>query len=1516
MNISKSQPAQPKPASGRAVCGFSLPLLDGPAHVRWAAFCVVYTAAALVSEMIRPALAPRAPLWLPAGLLIVVLLAAPRRHWAGYLAFAAALSFGLALRSGASSGFAAVGSLGVVLEALISVWGTTLWVRSHSADEAGGAIGLLAVCALPGPAVGAALVVIGCAGNSVPSEYLAYWLDLWCRDVLAILIFLPLAMGAAAEWRRWATETIAARRTEVALLLAVALADTWLVFGLTGSVGGEVRFLLAPLFVWAAMRLQARGVALVSALISLTLFALATVVPNHIDVFTPGMIAHLQVFLVVSTATALMISIAWNEYQNSAGSLLRLQTSMTEIVVTVQVVRDEQGAIADFMIVDVNPAFLAASKITLQAAVGALLSEFVENPSREYGEEADGLLRDRRPRTIEVHSPASGRWYQVSAYASEVEDRIATLSTDITALKEREAEVVRYSRMYSMVSQINQSIVRSAKREDLLRNVCVALTEHGRFVAAWAGRFRSTENRLIKVHASGAEPMFAELQSLPAPADEMLARRAFREGAIVVCMNPGDDPTAQPWGAVAARHGMGSLAAFPLREDGRVVGAVFVCSGDAGAFSSKEVDLLGEVARDIGFALDKMRGDAIRTQTMANLVESDRRFRGLFDQAPVAYQALDGRGVLVDVNPAWLALFKETRPEAIGRPFLDFVGDEQREGFVQGFAALVSNGGERTLEFDLVRADGEGFAAQVAIRVQGDAEGRFQLAHCIVYDVSERIRYERSLREGEERIKTAFEIANDGIWEANLRTGRLSLSHRFYTMLGYQPGEFDETPRQWIDRIHPEDAAGVVARYPAFLASGEDNFEIEYRLRDKSGAWRWIRARGRVVEKGPAGEKVRILGTNSDITLRKRSELALRESERRLAFVIEGSALAAWDWDLHSGEILFNAYWARLTGNGDTERIISADERKTYLHPQDFEMVAAAFNEHLQGRRPYFECEYRVRRGDGTWLWVYDRGQVIARDGVGGPLRAAGTLRDITDRRLAEMQVREQAALLDQTDDIVLTVDAAGSVRFANRSAEVFFGVAATELRGRRLTDLFDGVVPTCDATVVGRVLAEGEWKAEFSFERGFRQGHVLDGRWSIVHSEADASVLILLVCTDITERRLLESRFLRAQRMESIGSLASGVAHDLNNIFLPISLAAHILKKSPPEDQRASLYAMLDQSAQRGADLVQQLLTFGRGFDGRRVELQPRMLFHEIRRIIRETFPKNIVLETELPEDLWTVSADPTQLHQVLLNLCLNARDAMGGGGTLSLTAENVVFDEHYAAMNPEAEPGPHVILEVGDTGIGIPPENLEKIFDPFFTTKEPGVGTGLGLSTVHGIVKGHGGFIQVRSRVGEGAVFKVYLPAIPSPLEVQEIPASEDIPMGAGETILVVDDEEAVRETLRHMLENHGYRVILAPDGRQGLVCYTQQRQQVRVLVTDIMMPVMDGTDLIRALRRIDETLPVIAMSGLPEKEVAASEGGIRANAFIMKPFVSEQLLVVLHSMLAPRLQETLESKATVRP
>ena len=312
----------------------------------------------------------------------------------------------------------------------------------------------------------------------------------------------------------------------------------------------------------------------------------------------------------------------------------------------------------------------------------------------------------------------------------------------------------------------------------------------------------------------------------------------------------------------------------------------------------------------------------------------------------------------------------------------------------------------------------------------------------------------------------------------------------------------------------------------------------------------------------------------------------------------------------------------------------------------------------------------------------------------------------------------------------------------------------------------------------------------------------------------------------DLTERKKLEQQFLRTQRMESIGTLAGGIAHDLNNTLGPIIMSIDLLKMNCPDQSSQELLAIISSSAQRGADMVSQVLSFARGVEGRRMEVQVKHLVREIEKIVNDTFLKNIQVRTIIPNDLWTVRGDPTQLHQVLLNLCLNARDAMPAGGILTISVENLTLDAQYAgqSLNVEAEAGPYIFIQVKDSGGGMSSETMERIFDPFFTTKELGKGTGLGLSTTAAIVKSHGGFIRVYSEVGKGTTFKIYLPAQVEPTAAEAEHAAE-MPRGNGELILVVDDEAAVREITQQTLQAFGYRAIVATDGADAVAVFARQ-------------------------------------------------------------------------------------------
>ncbi|MDX1952145.1 MAG: ATP-binding protein [Verrucomicrobiota bacterium] len=404
---------------------------------------------------------------------------------------------------------------------------------------------------------------------------------------------------------------------------------------------------------------------------------------------------------------------------------------------------------------------------------------------------------------------------------------------------------------------------------------------------------------------------------------------------------------------------------------------------------------------------------------------------------------------------------------------------------------------------------------------------------------------------------------------------------------------------------------------------------------------------------------------------------------------------------------------------------------------------------------------------------------------------------------------------------------------------------------------------------------------------------------WTLVKGENEQPTRILTIDTDITERKLLEQQFRHAQRLESIGTLASGIAHDLNNVLAPILMGAEVLKSGCEPADVNLLVDTIQTSAQRGAEIVKQVLTFARGIEGQRIPLQARHLLREVANIARQTFPKSIQIKINVPHDLWQLIGDATQLHQVLLNLAVNARDAMPKGGVLSFRAENVTVDQTFAEMTGLSQAGNYVLIEVADTGTGIPPEIQDKIFDPFFSTKPKNQGTGLGLSTVLGIVKSHGGSIRMQTQVGVGSAFTLHLP---SSQVVETVPASgaNEIPQGNGELILLVDDEINVREVTSQVLARHHYRVLLASDGPEAIVTLAQQMDTIDLVITDIHMPFMDGLAFIRAARRIKPQIKVIACSGLPHDIPSKQLEELGVRAFIQKPFNTDQLLHAVHKEL----------------
>jgi len=535
---------------------------------------------------------------------------------------------------------------------------------------------------------------------------------------------------------------------------------------------------------------------------------------------------------------------------------------------------------------------------------------------------------------------------------------------------------------------------------------------------------------------------------------------------------------------------------------------------------------------------------------------------------------------------------------------------------------------------------------------------------------------------------------------------------------------------------------------------------------------------------------------------------------------------------------------------------------------------------------------------DGRVTWVSTT-KVPLRDAGGNFTGLVGVSRDITGRMQVEEKMREQAALLDTANDAIYVTTLDCTILYWNQGAERTYGWASTEALNRKTTELINSDAAAAEA-LSAVLLKQGSWAGER--RQNTKSGRVVDvfSRLTLVRDKQGQPQSVFAINTDITEKKQLDARFLQAQRLESLGALASGIAHDLNNVLSPILMASAILRDKAQTDSERNMLTTMEACARRGAGIIRQVLTFARGVEGKRIPLQPRHLLREIAAIAGETFPKNIELEMDVEKELWPVLGDATQLHQVLMNLCVNARDAMPEGGRLGLNAENIDLDEAFALMTPGAKAGPYVHLSISDSGTGIPPELFDKIFDPFFTTKAPGKGTGLGLSTVLGIVRSHDGFIQFKSEIGKGSCFEVYLPAA---LDVKPV-AVPDLrsppPRGQGELILVVDDEIAIRKVATKILEVFGYRVVSAADGAEALAVFMQNRAAIAAIVTDMLMPGMDGPTFVKVVRRIEPQIRIIGISGVGEATGAADLESLALSALIIKPFTGASLAFTLHSVL----------------
>lgn len=734
-------------------------------------------------------------------------------------------------------------------------------------------------------------------------------------------------------------------------------------------------------------------------------------------------------------------------------------------------------------------------------------------------------------------------------------------------------------------------------------------------------------------------------------------------------------------------------------------------------------------------------------------------------------------------------------------------------------------------------------------------------------------------------LRMAGRLARLGGWGVDVVSGRQVWSDEVCRIHGEPEGT---TPSVETGiNYYAEASRPIIAEAFQRCVETGTPYDLELEIVARDGRQVKVRAIGEAV-RDETGRIVRVQGAFQDITEMRREQQKHHDVAERLRLTLENISDAVIIFDRELRILYLNREGERITQR-KMQDILGFDLFNAFPGTKGSRFETEFTRALAEGRTARFEEYYAPLQ---TWFEL--AGHPTA-DGL------AVYFRDITERRARDQKLTMQATLLDKAQDAITVRSLDDTIIFWNKGAERVYGWTAAEAMNRNAHELIND---NSDEFVAAReeLVARGEWAG--TLRQVARDGRrvVMECRWTLVRDDNGEPEAVLAINTDVTDRRSLEQQFLRAQRLESIGTLAGGIAHDLNNVLTPVMMSLDILSDMVGSNG-AELVNGLRGSVSRGAELVRQVLSFARGLEGRKERVDLKPVFREIEAVIRDTFPKSIRLVMELTPKSCHVMGDATQMHQVLMNLAVNARDAMPDGGTLTVRLLHEALSPSQA-LKVGGRAGEYLRIDVADDGEGVSPEHQEVIFEPFFTTKDVGRGTGLGLSTVVSIVRAHGGAIHLESALGKGSTFTCWIPSLAEADEPPSVPSlARRLPRGSGECILVVDDEPAIRSVSEKLLTGYGYRVVTAANGLEGLAAYREHHAEIDAVITDVSMPDMDGPELIAALRAEGADIPIIVSSGFVEEAGAARLLAADTEFFISKPFTAEVLLTTLRGVLVAR-------------
>ncbi|MES0371758.1 MAG: PAS domain S-box protein [Mariprofundaceae bacterium] len=912
----------------------------------------------------------------------------------------------------------------------------------------------------------------------------------------------------------------------------------------------------------------------------------------------------------------------------------------------------------------------------------------------------------------------------------------------------------------------------------------------------------------------------------------------------------------------------------------------------------------GDQAYNVAFDTDITE----RKQAEEALKQSEARFRDLFESSPDPCWIIDENNLFTLCNQAAadilgyesIKALQSTHPSKLS-PEIQPDGQKSFEKANEMMASAHEKGVHR-FEWIHLRKNGDCFPVEVTL-ARIELAGKQQL-YCVWRDITERKQVEEKLLSSEKRFDLAMQGANDGLWDWDLETDEVYYSPRWFDMLGYDADALPPVIDTWGELVHPDDKDWILQRVTDYLEGRAGSFEVEMRMCHKDGHDVIVLSRASKVLRDSDRKPVRLVGTHVDITERKRVETKLLESRKRHREAQRISHLGNWSHNLLTNELEWSDEIFRIFGIDKSRFGASYEAFLDTIHPDDRELVNTAYNDSVENRTRY-SIEHRLLMKDGSIKWVDEHcATTYAADGT--PLISSGTVLDITERKQQQMQLeasrKKFSTLFESSSDGLFILDMQGSFLDINRTAHERLGYSKEEMLKMKLIELDPPEFAARVPERIGQILERG--MATFESAHYRKDGSIMPVEINARIIELDGEKVLFSVIRDISDRKMLEDQLRHSQKMEAIGTLVGGIAHDFNNMLAAMQGNIYMAKKQMQDHPvTTDRLANIEQLSKRAADMVQQLLTFARKDIVEMSLFSLNAFMEEGYKLIHATIPENIDHQNIVCKENLCIYGDTTQLQQAMMNLINNAVDAVADVPHPVIRCILTPFesDEAFRQRHPALLKERFACITVKDNGHGIPDEQLDKIFEPFFTTKDVGKGSGLGLAMLYGAIQTHGGVIEVESEAGSGTSFRVYFPLSDHKIETEieeQMPGTEV----HGETILLVDDEQDVRTTTSEVLTSMGYHVLEAVDGAEALDLFKSEMGRINIIITDVVMPRMSGTDLLNSVRLLDRKLPVILATGYDKSHLQGENIQDKSCRLINKPFDFDDLSRSIQLMLKP--------------